>query len=234
MTVEEPAIVCSELAKAFNGVRVLESVTLEIQAGEIIGIIGANGAGKTVLLDIVSGFLRPDRGEVRIRGKRVTNLPPESIADLSVGRLFQNLRIFEAMTVGENLLVGTCRLRCGWGSVARSFLGIAIPSGACAQSTELARAIRLFDRFDDAGRHFSVGQRRLLAIARMLARRPEILLLDEPLAGLDEQWACWVVQNLRSVVEAGGSAIFIDHDIDAVKAYCTRIYRLDEGRLESC
>jgi ABC-type branched-subunit amino acid transport system ATPase component len=212
-----PLLDVDDVHKRFRGVQALAGVSLSVEPGEILGLIGPNGSGKTTLLNVISGFLRPTGGTVRICGSATSRLPVHRIAQLGVGRTFQQIRLFPALSVAENVEVGAVARGLGRSGVAR------IPR--ILAKTGLADHAAL-----PAG-SLAYGQQRRAEIARALAGRPRLLLLDEPAAGMNEVESDALLASLRSIREEEGCAMLIvDHDLRLIMRLCDRIHVLAEGR----
>jgi ABC-type branched-subunit amino acid transport system ATPase component len=211
MTAE--ALMVSDAEKHFHGVVALAGVSLELRAGEIVGLIGPNGSGKTTLLNVASGLVRPDRGRIEIDGRDATGLAPHRFARLGVGRTFQQIRLFAGMTVEENLTVG------------------ALAGGGGSDADELLRQMGLAEVRERDAATLAYGQQRRVEIARALAAGPRFLLLDEPGAGLNETESDELLATIRRIREQRGCAILIvDHDLRLIMRLCERIHVLAEGR----
>jgi branched-chain amino acid transport system permease protein len=206
------------LTLAFGGVRAVDDVSLAVKAGEIVGLIGPNGAGKTTLLEILNGFLLPMRGRVRFAGLDVTGLPPHERCRLGMGRTFQVVHPFPGLTVLENVLVSA--------SVVRS------PDGGVYRSAAF-RALRLVNLADKAGavaRSLNTTELRLLELARALAGRPRLLLVDELLAGLAASDVAFVLEVLKAVRAEGVTVLVVEHNVHALLRVVDRLVVLDHGR----
>ncbi len=223
----------SAIVKKFGGLTAVDSVSFDVRRGEILSIIGPNGAGKTTLVNVLTGLQRADAGEIRLDGRPIQHLAPEKIAALGVARTFQNIRLFGAMTVFENVLVGRhCLIRYGYLSAllrARHFR----TEEACARAKamEILEFTSLADRASELARNLPYGDQRRLEIARALALDPKLLLLDEPAAGMNPQEGarlCEFVRRLRN--EKGLTVLMIEHQMHVVMNISDRIMVLDYGR----
>ena len=220
-----------DLGRRFGGLVAVQRVTFSVASGEIVAIIGPNGAGKTTLFNIITGFLAPTSGEVWYRGQRLTGLPPEQIASLGVIRTFQNLIIFSEMTAAENVMVGCHR----WTRTGLVDAALALPA-AMREDRQVSQAaleylalVGLRARARDPARDLSVGQQRLLEIARALAARPTSLLLDEPTAGLSAEEARHLLDVIRRLRADGVTFVVIEHNMDVVMNAADRVIVLDYG-----
>ena len=203
--------------KAFHGLHALDDVSFRVAAGEILGIIGPNGAGKTTLFNVLNGFLPPDRGDVRYRGEPLTGLRPSAICRRGIGRTFQVVRSFPHLTVLENVMVG-------------AFAHDASPLSARARALAALAAVGLGSRADVEPGGLTTLDLRLMELARCLATAPDLILLDEPLAGLSRDGVETMIALVRQVRDAGMSVVIIEHTMDAVVRLVDRLVVLDHGR----
>ncbi|MFI6407612.1 ATP-binding cassette domain-containing protein [Streptomyces sp. NPDC050548] len=211
-----------DIGVRYGGVVAVDSVSFAVRSGEIVGVIGPNGAGKTTLLDAISGYHR-STGTVEFDGREISSLKPHQRGRAGLGRTFQGIELYEDLSVEENVLVGEAAARHGGDHVGS------------VQGPELRN--RLFEtlhlsRFrDQPARELSQGRRQLVSIARALAGRPRMLLLDEPAAGLDSSESRWLGDRLRAVRADGVTVLLIDHDMGLVLDVCDRIVVLDIGKV---
>jgi branched-chain amino acid transport system ATP-binding protein/branched-chain amino acid transport system permease protein len=205
------------VSRAFLGLHALEDVSFDVRAGEILGVIGPNGAGKTTLFNVLNGFLLPDRGEVRYRGERISGLRPSAICRRGVGRTFQVVRTFPQMTVLENVMVG-------------GFAHEPSPSRARPRALAALATVGLLARAEELPGVLTTLDLRLMEMARCLASGPELILLDEPLAGLSRDGVDTMAALVRRVREAGVSVAIIEHTMYAVVQLVDRLVVLDHGR----
>jgi branched-chain amino acid transport system ATP-binding protein len=213
------------LRKAFGGNVVLDDVSLAFQPRRLSAIIGPNGAGKTTCFNLLTGFLRPDRGEVRFRGQDITALPPDRRARLGICRSFQILTLFNDYTVLENVRVAVPAMR-------RRGFDCWTPAGDLAEAEDktarIIRMIGLAGREHVLAKHMSHGQRRLLEIGVALAGEPEVLMMDEPTSGLGSR----PMETLRDLVQRlaeGLTIVVIEHDMDFVLSLSHHIAVLHRG-----
>ncbi|MGO4383421.1 ABC transporter permease subunit [Specibacter sp. RAF43] len=217
------------VSKAFGGSRVLTDVSLTVAAGTVHGLIGPNGAGKTTLLDVISGFTKPDKGELLLGGRTLTRLSPEKRARAGIGRSFQNLELFDDMTVYDNILVASEISRRP--SVLRDLF---LPRRAelSASAIEAIRFLELEAHLQHKISDLTYGTRHLVAIARALATDADVVLLDEPAAGLDEVETAELKALIRRLVENAGLAVLlIEHDVDLVMSVSDRVTALRGGEV---
>ena len=213
------ALEVTGVAKSYGSLVVLSSVSLAVSAGEVVGIVGPNGAGKTTLLDLLTGTGRCDAGRVRLHGKDVTRLPPPLRARLGLGRTFQVPRPLGDLTVFENALVGAMRAaglrgRHAYGTAYEALL----LTGMARHANARAGSLRLLDR-------------KRLELARALAMRPQVLLLDEIAGGLTDPETEELIDTIRAVNERGTTIVWVEHVIRVLIAVATRLVCLADGQV---
>ena len=207
------------LSKSFGGLRVLHAVDLTVEEGTIHAVIGPNGSGKTTFLNCVSGILAPEGGEVRLRGERIDGLAPFRRAARGVGRTFQNIRLFAAMTVLENVLVGQhCRTRAG---IARAWFRLPfrpLPEEVAMRrrARDLLEMVGLAARAEEPAGSLPLGEQRRAEIARALATDPAVILLDEPAAGMTPTEKVGMNKLIREIAASGRTVVLVEHDIGLV------------------
>ncbi|CAN5262803.1 hypothetical protein BH09ACT10_BH09ACT10_26580 [soil metagenome] len=218
-----------DMTIAYGGVRANDSVNLKVEAGEFVGLIGANGAGKTSFVDGVTGFTPVTSGRVEFRGEEITKVVPHIRSTSGLVRTFQAVELFDDLTVADNVLVATET------STWKSFFTDLVSRKRSAEIAErVSWAMNLVGVAELAERlpsDLSNGQRKLVGVARALASRPEMVILDEPAAGLDAIESLELAKVLRALPAAGISVLLIDHDMGLVLSVCDRIYALDFGQI---
>ena len=205
------------VSRAFLGLRALDDVSFTVSAGEILGVIGPNGAGKTTLFNVLNGFLLPDAGEVRYRGQPIHGLRPSAICRRGIGRTFQVVRTFPQLTVLDNVMVG-------------AFAHETLPAGARERARAALATVGLTARAEDVPGALTTLDLRLMEMARCLASAPDLILLDEPLAGLSRDGVATMAVLVRRVRDAGVSVVIIEHTMYAVVQLVDRLVVLDHGR----
>ncbi|GAB3647368.1 ABC transporter ATP-binding protein [Ramlibacter alkalitolerans] len=206
------------VSKSFGGLAAVRDVSFELPAGTLGALIGPNGAGKTTLFALVSGFLRPDAGAIAFDGADIAGVPPHLNARRGMTRTFQIVQPFAAQTVRENIAVGA-HLHC------------AARREALAQADAVARRVGLAPQLDQPAGELTVAGRKRLELARALATRPRLLLLDEVLAGLNPQEVGEMVPVLRDIAAGGVTVLMIEHVMQAVMHLAQHVWVLAQGRL---
>jgi branched-chain amino acid transport system ATP-binding protein len=210
------------VAKVFGGLEALRNVTFGVGAGRIYGLIGPNGAGKTTLFNVVTGVARATTGSVRLKGDVITGLPPHRIARLGIARTYQLVRPFFELTAAENVEVGIAYGRRAGTATGRAIRG---------EARSFLELVGLADKHAHLAGELNLGERKRLEIARALAARPELLLFDEVLAGLNLTEVGHAVELLRRINELGITILMIEHNMQAIMAACSHIFVLHHGEL---
>jgi len=223
------------LVKRFGGVRAVDGATFEAEPGEITGLIGPNGAGKSTALALISGFLRPDGGRVRVEGRDVTALPAHRRARLGIVRTFQLPREFGALTTIENLLVAAPRQRgeSAAGVLAGRWLWRRQEEELVERATALLTLFGMAGKRDERAGRLSGGQKRLLEVMRALMAQPRLLLLDEPMAGLAPALAEQLEEACLALAGAGLSILLVEHELRAVERLCAKVVVMAQGTVIS-
>jgi branched-chain amino acid transport system ATP-binding protein len=232
-----PAILDAQgLCKSFGAVTAASEITAAIEKDSVIGLIGTNGAGKTTFINMITGYLKPDRGAIHYEGRDITRLPPRAITRLGICRSFQIPQLYSSLTVRENMLVAL-------GIVLRNarlggFFSMASPKvpGHDAPAEEVAE--RILERFgltqyrDRNAQVLPGGVRKLLDIALTMAAKPRILLLDEPTSGVSAEEKFGIMDMVMSAVQAEGvTVLFVEHDMEVVARFAQRVLAFYDGRI---
>jgi len=204
----------SELTVRYGGVTAVDQVTAAVPEGCLFGLIGPNGAGKTTLIDAVTGLTRYS-GSLSFGGESIDRWAPHKRSHAGLVRTFQSLEMFNELTVRENL---------------QTYAGIKLGDAADAAVDKALETMQVGWAADRYPAELSYGQARLASVARALAARPRLLLLDEPAAGLDAEESQWLGERLRTLVEDGLTVLLVDHDVDLIMGVCEEILVLDFGR----
>ena len=215
-----PLLTVSGVGVRYGGVVANEDVSFEVFPGEIVGLIGPNGAGKTTLLDAISGYARAT-GSVELAGRKLDALKPYQRSRDGMGRTFQGIELYDDLSVRENVEVGTMAARASRTDGNHPARG----------ADDYFKILHLEAVADQPVRQLSVGQRQLVSVARALAGRPDIVLLDEPAAGLDVTESRWLGGRLRAIRDAGTTIVMVDHDMGLVLDVCDRIVVLNLGKV---
>jgi branched-chain amino acid transport system ATP-binding protein len=216
------------LRVTYGGVTAVDDVDLEVPAGKVVGLIGPNGAGKTSTIDALTGYHAPSAGSVTFDGDDVTRLRPHVRARRGLVRTFQSVELFDDLTVEENLLVASQRM-----GVLTALRDLLLPIGehprdAVDWALDLCGLTDVRDRFPTELSH---GRRKLVGVARALAQRPRLVLMDEPAAGLDTDESAELGRHLRALPDAGVTVLLVDHDMSLVLSVCDEVVVLDFGRV---
>ena len=201
------------IRKAYGGVHALDTCTVEVEEGTVAGLIGPNGSGKTTLFNVITGYAKADAGHVYLDGKQITNVSPDKVFALGIGRTFQLTRIFASLTVLENMLVAS-------------------PNGRAAARR---RAMEQLDFVGIAGHHaelagtLSYGQRKLLELAYVLVADPAVVLLDEPAGGVNLSLVNHIAARIRELNAGGKTFLIVEHNMEFVMGLCDRVTVLDSG-----
>jgi branched-chain amino acid transport system ATP-binding protein len=214
----EPLLQLSGISRSFGGLKAVQDVSLAVPEGRLCALIGPNGAGKTTLFALMSGFLRPDSGTVRFAGQDITGREPHRNALLGMTRTFQIVKPFAAQTVRENIAVG-------------AHLHVRGRAQALAQAEQVAQQVGLAPQLDKPASDLTVAGRKRLELARALATRPRLLLLDEVLAGLNPQEIAEMMPVVRGIPDSGVTVLMIEHVMQAVMHLAEHVWVLAQGRL---
>jgi branched-chain amino acid transport system permease protein len=227
-----PLLDVNAVSKRFGGVTALAEVNLKVYPGEIVSLIGPNGAGKTTLLNVITGVNPPTSGAASFDGRPIIGLRPNRIAALGIARTFQNIRLFGALSVLENVAAGLhCRTRAGTvTSVLRTPGQRAEEAAIWSRALEILQEVGLRDRAGHVARSLPYGEQRRLEIARALATSPRLLVLDEPAAGLSGLERGELMRLIHRLRAGGLAVLLIEHDMDFVMAISDRVYVLNYGR----
>ena len=220
------------LSMVFGGLRAVDKVDFAVTPGSIHALIGPNGAGKTTVLNVISGFYRPTEGIVRFQGAPIQGHVSSSISRLGVGRTFQNVRLFKALTVLQNVQIGMySRIKEGiLGTIFRTPHFHKVDKDVREECLELLGLVGLQDKINFKASNLSYGQQKVVEIARALAQKPKMLLLDEPAAGLNATETVELIKLVRGLVDRGITILLIEHNMRFVMQLSDRITVLNFGK----
>lgn len=227
----ENILAAENLCKYFGGVKAVDQVGFGVKKGDIFGIIGPNGAGKTTLFNLLTGTLNVTQGNIFFKGNEITNLSPQKVTRYGIARTFQNIKLFEEMEVLENVKIGFHT------QTKTSILDAVLNNKKLKEDEEkvhheglkLLQRVNMFEKRSNLAKNLSYGDKRRLEIARALAVNPEILLVDEPAAGMNPQETDEVVELLEQLNEEGITVIIIEHDMKVIMGMCDEILVLNNG-----
>ena len=213
-----PILVVNGISRTFGGLKAVQNVSLSVPQGSLTALIGPNGAGKTTLFALMSGFLAPDAGRVEFAGQDITNAAPDANARLGLARTFQIVQPFAAQTVRENIAVG-------------AHLHEPRRAAALAAAEVVAARVGLAAQLDKPAADLTVAGRKRLELARALATKPKLLLLDEVLAGLNPQEIADMIPVVRGIAQSGVTVLMIEHVMQAVMNLAEHVWVLAQGQL---
>ena len=219
------------LTKRFGGLVAVHGLDFDIKKGEIAGLIGPNGAGKTTVFNMITGTFRPTRGEILFAGKKIHRLKPNRIAELGIVRTFQLTNLFGDMTVTENVILGFHQ-KSGiglWGSLFNTRSSRTREAHSENDAKETLKFMGLADQKDMLARSLTHGQQRRLEVAIALAAKPELLLLDEPLQGMNHEEVKDMVERIAKIRQEGKTILIVEHNMRAVTSICDRVVVLNFG-----
>ena len=202
------------VSSGYDGARVLQDVSLSLSAGEIVCILGRNGAGKTTMMKTIMGLIRADKGQILFHGTDVLEVPPHQIAGLGIGYIPQGRRLFSELTVAENLEIGLMACR----------------KGAATRDKVLSMFPRLAERLHQRANTLSGGEQQMLATGRALCLEPQMLLLDEPTEGLQPSMIALIRDTVVSLKETGVGILLVEQRVDAVLSIADKVMFLENGK----
>lgn len=222
-----------ELSKNFDGIKAVDDLSFSLREGSITSLIGPNGAGKTTVFNLITAYLRPDKGSIYCQGKEITAAPPHRIAGLGIGRLFQDVRVFNKLTALENVLVAI-KKNCG----ENPFTSLLFRRRVNKQEEEnmvtglkWLEFVGLSEEKDTLAEDLSYGQQKLLSLARLLANDARLLLLDEPVSGIHPEMIDRILSLIKELAQKGRTILLIEHNIGAVLKVSDWVMLLDDGKL---
>ncbi|WP_018133568.1 ABC transporter ATP-binding protein [Effusibacillus pohliae] len=219
------------VSKRFGGLLAVDSVSLHVRQGEILGLIGPNGAGKTTFFNMLTGLYKPDAGVIRFEGTEIQGLAPFRIANCGIARTFQNIRLLKDETVLENVKIGMFRTTNSglWSAILRLKSSQTEERLTEEESLRILQTVGLQGFENQLAGALSYGNQRRVEIARALVSKPKLLLLDEPTAGMNAQEVQEMAELIRQIRDSGTTVILIEHNVAMVVGLCNRIAVLDHG-----
>lgn len=218
---------------SFGGIKAADNISLHVDQSEIISLIGPNGAGKTTVFNILTGIYKPDSGSISFKEERIDGLAPQAIVKKGISRTFQNIRLFKDMRVIENVLVGMhCKTKYNFlQSTLRSRAFVEEEDRNVAEAMELLEILNLDHRSNAYAGSLPYGDQRKTEIARAIATGAELILLDEPAAGMNPNETEELLQCIRQIRDMGYTILLIEHDMRVVMNISDRVYVLDDGKM---
>ena len=205
------------LSRAFGGIKANEDISFEVQKGQVLGVIGPNGAGKSTLFDLITGYTKPDNGKIFFEKKNIFGLKPDKISSLGIGRTFQKLKPFADQTLLENVMIG-------------AFVKESNIKKARDKALEIIEFVDLIEKRHHFARELSTGQRKRLEMARAMAIKPKLLLMDEVTGGVDQKTIPGLVELIKKMRNLGVTIITIEHNINIIMEISDSILALDQGK----
>jgi len=226
-----PLLELREVSRHFGGIRAVDGISLNVRSGQIHGLIGPNGSGKSTLVNVISGLYTPTAGSMLLRGSPLVIGSLYKVARQGIARTFQNLQIFSELTALDNVMVAMKDRYRSWLPLVLLGLSGRDENRARAAALTMLEMVGLADQARTVAKDLPYGAQRLLEIARALGRRPELLILDEPAAGLAHPDVMLLVEIIRRIHERGISIILIEHHMEVVSGLCDIVTVLDGGRV---
>jgi branched-chain amino acid transport system ATP-binding protein len=226
-----PLLELNSVTKSFGKLAALERINLAVEEGEVVGIVGPNGSGKTTMINVVSGYFRPTGGEILFEGKKISGLRPDQIAARGIARTFQSNVLFDGATVLENMMVSSyLQYKTHiWHSLLETKSYKTEHERVVGKVLDLLKELDLFNDTFMPAAGLSHGYQRMLGIAIALAANPKLLLLDEPTTGMNHQESMFVVENIKKINEQGVTVLLIEHNMKVLLNVATKVVVLNFG-----
>jgi branched-chain amino acid transport system ATP-binding protein len=205
------------LSRAFGGIKANEDISFEVEEGQVLGVIGPNGAGKSTLFDLITGYTKPDNGKIFFENKNIFGLKPDKISSLGIGRTFQKLKPFADQTLLENVMIG-------------AFVKENNIKKARDKALEIIDFVDLIEKRHHFARELSTGQRKRLEMARAMAIKPKLLLMDEVTGGVDQKTIPGLIELIKKLKTLGATIITIEHNMNIIMEISDNILALDQGK----
>jgi branched-chain amino acid transport system ATP-binding protein len=220
------------ISKNFDGVRALDKCSFDVREGEILGLIGPNGSGKTTMFNVITSIHEADGGKIVLDGEDMTNVKTHEIAAMGLARTFQLIRLFPKLTVMDNMLIAQKYVHGErmWPQLLRKRHVMEEESEKIRKAKELLAVVNLAHKENDLAENLSYGQQKLLEIVRALATEPKILLLDEPIAGVNPTMTRQILELIKNLNRKGMTIVIIEHNMNVMMNFCDRLVVLDHGK----
>lgn len=220
------------VSKSFGGLRALDGCSFDVKEGEILGLIGPNGSGKTTMFNLITGIYDPDKGGILFKGEDIIDLDTHEVAQLGIGRTFQLIRLFPKLTVLDNMLIARRYIKGDkfWPQLLGKRHVLEEDKIHTERCRELLRVVNLDEKRHELAENLSYGQQKLLEIARALALEPQLLLLDEPIAGVNPTMAKKILEIIGKLNKEGKTIVIVEHNMAVMMNFCRRIIVLDYGK----
>jgi branched-chain amino acid transport system ATP-binding protein len=230
----EPLLACTAISRSFGGLKALKGVSLDVRRGEIFGLVGPNGSGKTTMLNAIAGFFPPQEGKILFEGRDITGMAPHRVARLGIARTFQNLALFRGLSTLENILMGR-HIHMHPRALATAFYWWWAKRDEIAQRRKVEEIIdflQLEAIRDEPIDVIPLGLQKRVELARALAAEPKLLILDEPMAGMNQEEKEYMARFILDVREESGiTVLMIEHHMDVVASLCDRMVVLNYGEM---
>lgn len=225
------SLTLEHVSKEFGGLAALNDISFQLKKGEILGIIGPNGAGKTTLFNLITGIFAPTKGEILFNDRSLLAMKPYQVTKLGLARTFQNIKLFDQMTALENVMVGAhSQTKSGfWSGIFQPTAQRREEARTRKRAQELLELVGIEDSAKTPAGALAYGRQRRLEIARALAAEPEILLLDEPAAGMNENETEDLERLIKTINQMGKTILLIEHDMNLVMNICHRLVVINFG-----
>jgi len=222
-----------QVSKSFGGVRAVNNLSIAFAQGKITALIGPNGAGKTTAFNLIGGLIRPDEGTVTFEGKPISGKKPWEITSHSIGRLFQDVRLFKRMTVLENVMTAIKQQKSEsvWQALCAPWTEWKLEKDRQERTMELIEMFDLADKANSLAENLSYGQQKFVAIARLLAADAKMLLLDEPASGVNPAIVPKLLETIKAQATQNRTIIFIEHNLDIVRNLADRVVFMATGKM---
>ncbi len=218
--------------KNFDGIKAVDGCSFDVREGEILGLIGPNGSGKTTMFNLITGIYDADRGRIFFNGESLTELDAYEVAHAGIGRTFQLIRLFPKLTVLDNMLIAQKYIHGEkfWAQIYRKKHVDEEEQKNTSRAMELLKLVKLEDKKNELAENLSYGQQKLLEIVRALATEPKLLLLDEPIAGVNPTLAKQILALIKELNSRGMTIVIIEHNMSVMMNFCDRLIVMDYGK----